>query len=664
MWGLRVADKTKQEADQGKEVAQTAFDFGAPAIPPETAPERAASAPAVDQASEGLTRLATGSADVLMRARAEGLVTPLDRQFAERLATLYGDEREGVRWALALACHQEASGHVCADLRRLASDGILSEVAGEQRQVSPLLTHDRLEDWLSELESCALVETPGAAGEPRPLILDDRGRLYLRRAYQDQAALAERLLARGGAASFEMDERLAEETIARLAPIAEGAGDAGDEVAREALRVGLRRGLSVVTGGPGTGKTTMVARLIALLVEMAMGKGDRAPRVKLLAPTGKAAAAMANAFARGRDVLDVSQEVRDALPRSAETIHRALHGQTRLDAFGRPRAVTIDADVVVIDEASMVDLELMSRLMAACEGVPRVVLLGDPDQLASVDSGAVLGEICRGGETPAATGLGVSLIRLTRSHRFSESGGIGRLAAAIRAGNADEALALLEDPDVEGVERVDVGAPEEVVARLIAESHDMHTAIATESEMNAKLDQMSRYRVLCAHRRGPLGVENLGARLDQAASGLRETTPQAGWWSGRMLLVTRNAPDQDLWNGDVGLIEETNDGLRALFPDGAGGVRALSAGRLPNHESAIAMSVHKSQGSEFDAVDLVLGDRPSPIMTRELFYTGVTRARKTLRVHASAASIRAMIERRIERDSGLSELLWPDLPSE
>ena len=310
----------------------------------------------------------------------------------------------------------------------------------------------------------------------------------------------------------------------------------------------------------------------------------------------------------------------------------------------------------------MVDLELMSRLFAACEAVPRIVLLGDPDQLASVDAGAVLGEICNAPQRPQkpeSAGLGRSLARLTRSHRFSEGGGIGQLAAAIREGDADSVLSLLENPEVEGIERVDVGGPGDVVARLVGESRAMHEAIATAAELREKLARMTEYRVLCAHRLGPLGVEALGARLDDAAAALRKTTARDGWWSGRMLLVTRNAPDQDLWNGDVGLVEETEAGLRALFPDGAGGVRALSAGRLPTHESAIAMSVHKSQGSEFDTVDLVLGDRPSPIMTRELFYTGVTRARTTLRVHASAAAIRAMVERRIHRDSGLAELLWP-----
>jgi len=199
-----------------------------------------------------------------------------------------------------------------------------------------------------------------------------------------------------------------------------------------------------------------------------------------------------------------------------------------------------------------------------------------------------------------------------------------------------------------------------VVARVVAHGEAMHRAVAEVTDPAEKLARLGRHRVLCAHRRGPLGAAILGARLDEAAAAVHATTTRAGWWRGRMLLVTRNAPDQDLWNGDVGLIDETSKGLRALFPDGHGGVRSLSAGRLPSHESAVAMSVHKSQGSEFDEVDLVLGDRSSPIMTRELFYTGVTRARETLRVFASAEAIRAMMARRIVRDSGLAERIWSD----
>ena len=645
---------------------------------------------------------------VLERARAMGVLSALDYQFATRLADLFDERDAGIRWALAVACRQEAAGHVCADLVRLLRDGLVTEIAGEARTVPLLATHDSLDAWLDDLARSPLVARPGSANEtenaPRPLVLDDRGRLFLLRSHRRQESLADRIRERAARASYGVDWHWAELAIERLA-----AGDA-EEMAlpRRALRVGLARPLAIVTGGPGTGKTTMVARLIALLALRAHESGEAPPRVRLLAPTGKAAAAMANAFARGRETLGVPEEVRAGLPTSAETIQRALHGGSRLDAFGRPSKFALDADVVVVDEASMVDLELMDRLFSACENVPRVILLGDPGQLASVDSGAVLAELCAGvvenvraasasgavpgmsadlaaqGDlfsapprpqaaepsaadtslevTPAspAKGLAASIVTLRKSHRFDAQGGIGRLAEAIRAGDADAVLALLQDPGIPEVERCAVDSSEGLVARLVEESRRLQHEIGGASGPEEKLERMGLYRVLCAHRRGPFGVESIAARLDEAAAAVRHTTPRSGWWLGRMLLVTRNAPDQDLWNGDVGLIEETGQGLRALFPDGAGGVRALSAGRLPSVESAIAMSVHKSQGSEFDVVDLVLGEAASPLMTRELLYTGVTRARRQLRIHASEPALRAMIERRIQRDSGLGERLWVD----
>lgn len=619
-----------------------------------------------------------GSPDLLERAREQGVLSALDHRFASRIAALAGETREGVRWGLALAARQTAAGHVCADLPRLAEEGLVVEAAGEVRREPALATHARLDDWLEELRGSALVELETDAaeagaldGDARPLVLDAAGRLYLKRAHESQAGLVDALRERAGRPDLTVDWPSAEAAIARLAP----GEEPDDEWPRRALRVALARPLTIVTGGPGTGKTTMVARLTTLLVEQAQQAGAPLPRVRLLAPTGKAAAAMAAAFSRQREAATADPAVRAALPTGAETIQRALHGQTRRDAFGRPRAIRLEAEVVVVDEASMVDLALMERLFRACEEVPRVVLLGDPDQLASVESGAVLAELCAGADLEAPlpefvgragpadprAGLAESIVRLRRSHRFEGGGGIGRLAEAIRAGDADGVLALLDDPGLPEVTRVEVGEVGErdaLVARLVERTRALHRGIEEAVGEGEKLARMGRYRVLCAHRRGPLGVETLGARLDEAAAALRRSAARSGWWPGRLLLVTRNAPDQDLWNGDVGLVERSGGELRALFDDGRGGVRALSAGRLPAWESAIAMSVHKSQGSEFDGVDLVLGAHPSPLMTRELLYTGVTRARERLRIHASEALLRAMLARRVDRDSGLGERIW------
>ena len=260
-----------------------------------------------------------------------------------------------------------------------------------------------------------------------------------------------------------------------------------------------------------------------------------------------------------------------------------------------------------------------------------------------------------------ATGYtGVEALRLLHAHPGVRLAG---LCADRRAGQplADHLPAWTDIP-LPPVERFDADSIDAVRGRLARHVRAMQHAIGEASDASEKLARLGLHRVLCAHRRGALGVEALCALLDEVAAAERRTSSRAGWFRGRLLLVTRNAPEQDLWNGDVGLVEETPTGLRALFPAPSGGVRSLAAGRLPAHESAIAMSVHKSQGSEFDEVDLVLGAKASPLMTRELLYTGVTRARERLRLHASEAVLRTAIARRIERDSALAARLRSAFP--
>ena len=652
--------------------------------------------------------------DGLARGRAAGILSALDLQFAERLAAHYGETRPGVRLALAVACRQEAAGHVCADLERLAREGFGPERGSSGEIDSIPLPLPSLESWLEELASSPLVSRLGGAegaeeAAARPLVLDDEGRLYLARAYHAERELAQRILERASAPDLPCDDELAASLLAK--------GPAnGDEAARAALQAAATRPLSILTGGPGTGKTTLAASLVALVSGQAQAAGQPLPRVRLLAPTGKAAAALTLAFARQQTSLGLPEALAADESLTASTLHRALAAQTRSDALGRSRVAPLEADLVLVDEASMVDLAWMKRLFEAAADAARIVLLGDPDQLASVEAGAVLADLCaaaaatgaaeprlapdreassvggaraRSRGRPAVTGtataptepvqgelfaprgspgamqevarapferanaLSRSVVRLTRAHRFAGEGGIAQLAAAIRRGDASAVFALLADPDRPEVEWRAVDSIAATRQRLVEASREAHLAIDAAADASAKLERLALYRVLCAHRRGPLGVEGLCPLLDGEAARIHHARTGSEWWRGRMLLVTHNAPDQNLWNGDVGLIEETEAGLRALFPDAHGGIRALSAARLPAHESAIAMSVHKSQGSEFEVVDLVIGALDSRLLSRELLYTGATRARKQLRIHASEAALRAALGRRVARDSGL-----------
>lgn len=604
------------------------------------------------------------AADPIERGRRAGVLSPLDQHFANRLAALFGETDAAVRWATALACRQESLGHVCADLHRLAVEGLVSDDGVDGVEMPALITHASIEDWLAALAASPLVESDSndggsptdaplaAEGEVRPLVLDSRGRLYLRRLRRAELALASAVLRRAVRPDFALAGFDVEGAIDR---VLEDRPDPGDDAPRRALSIGLARPLAILTGGPGTGKTTLVARLVRLLALQGIASSGRAPRVLLLAPTGKAAAAMASSFARERAAGE--EALGSAWPTGAETIHRALARRTRGGVMAAD-AFALEADVVVVDEVSMVDLELMAQLFAACESVPRLVLLGDPRQLASVEAGAVLADLCGGVEEGAPVAvLERSIVRLTKSHRYRETGGIGLLAEAVRAGDADLALAILADARHGDVERREIDSFGGLGELLALEVRRQQAALAAEASFEAKLALLSNYKILCAHRRGPFGVEALARMLDEAAARERRTSSRRPSWPGRLVLVTQNASEQSLWNGDVGLVEQLDDGLRVLFPGPDGGVRTLSLARLPAHESAIAMSVHKSQGSEFKQVDLVLGARVSRLMTRELLYTGITRAREGLRIHASEAVLRAAIARRARRDSGLVDRL-------
>jgi exodeoxyribonuclease V alpha subunit len=433
----------------------------------------------------------------------------------------------------------------------------------------------------------------------------------------------------------------------------------GPDLQRAAARTAASRRLCVISGGPGTGKTSTVVKILALLAEPRVRVAGPPLRALLLAPTGKAAMRLTEAIRRAKDAIPCSDAVRAAIPEEASTIHRALGSidgsSTR---FRHDRAHPLRADVVLVDEASMVDLALMARLVEAVPDDARLVLLGDKDQLASVEAGAVLGELCDAAQHRACDpGLAASTVALTTSYRYGAKSGIEALAQAINRGDAARALAILDDPDLPDVARV---APGEVAlsALLRAAAVAGFRHYLDERDPAARLRALERFRILCAHRHGPYGVVNANAELEAALideGWLRRDVALA--YLGRPVIVTRNDYQLQLFNGDVGTIVE-QDGKRLAFfvaPDGT--PRLLSPARLPPHETVFAMTVHKSQGSEFDDVAVLLGDRPSPLLSRELLYTAVTRARRRVTLHTTAEVVAAAIARPTERASGLCDAL-------
>jgi len=429
--------------------------------------------------------------------------------------------------------------------------------------------------------------------------------------------------------------------------------------------------LAVISGGPGTGKTHTVARMLALMQHSAAAGPMR---IGLAAPTGKAAARLGDAIGEARGGLPVGDAVKAAIPDAATTLHRLIGLQEGAGARHH-RDNPLHLDVLVVDEASMVDLPLMYRVLDALPAAARLVLLGDRDQLASVEAGHVMGDLCRGRRGDAygpqtvarlARLTGVELPRsgggfadqvvlLRRSYRFAAASGIGRLAAAVNRGDAPAAVAVLEDD----------GAGEAAWPRLDAEArwrwladfaarHFSDLAAAAPGEA---LERLARARVLAALREGPWGVKEINRRLAAPLRGGRPR-PDDPWFPGRPVMVTRNDYDLGLYNGDLGITLAGEEGLRVWFRQADGGLRALAPARLPAVETALALTVHKSQGSEFDAVCLVLPEQPSPVVSRELIYTGITRARRGFTLLAGGEALQRGIEQRVERTSGLRERLW------
>lgn len=605
-----------------------------------------------------------------------GVLSPVDVHLARAAARLAGEANPDAVLAMALASKAPTAGHVCLDLAAARR-----AVRLEEAPDLDTLPWPEPAAWVETLRHSPLVGD-GAA----PLVLDGH-RLYLQRSWRWQQALVAALRARVGDGAPEgeawrtragaVDLDLLRRGLDRLFPRDDGELDRQ----RLAAAVAVLRSFAVITGGPGTGKTTTVVKVLALLAEQAGGP----LRIALAAPTGKAAARLAEAVRAGRGALGASPTLLARIPDEATTIHRLLGW--RPDGSVRHTAEDpIPADVVVVDEASMVDLGLMTRLVLAVPRRARIVLLGDRDQLASVESGAVLADLCgpptRGFSTRFAATLtplvgpfppelvagpptmGDAVVALVRTHRFQEGSGIGALARAVNVGDAARAAGLLDGSITErpGVPHDDLRwvrptggvLPPEVEQTVVAELRPLVSA-RDPGEALAALD---RFRLLCAHRRGLWGVEGLNEAAERWLEGAGLIAPRGLFWRGRPVLVSRNDPQSGLFNGDLGVVLPGHGGLAVWFPGADGQPRPVSPALLPAHETAFAMTVHKSQGSEVSHAMVVLPERPSPVLTRELLYTGLTRARHRVTVVGAPGVLAVTVAERVERASGLGDALW------
>ncbi len=649
---------------------------------------------------------------------AAGVLADEDVFVVDAVAPRFGEFDPDVLLGLAFAVRAPRAGHAGVNLIRVREH--IEEAAGADAMSWP----DDLAAWQALVLASSMVGVVGsgadgarAAGRPFTAQTVASGTLLLtRRMFVEQERVADALHKRAVSIDPGFD---VEAGLTRVF-----AGDTTSEAAN-AVRVAATSRLAVITGGPGTGKTFSIKRLLALLIENE--SPERPLRIELAAPTGKAGVRMAEAMREGLNELAASERVKDRLKSLVPwTLHRLLG--VRPDGSTRHHTKNpLAADVVVVDEVSMVDLAMMGTLLFALAPDTRLVLLGDKDQLASVEAGSVLADLVRsvaGGE------MSERVVSFTRSRRFESAPDIASVASGLQKADADgiaEALAILcgrahapnetltdrirhlgspvfpqapvtpatkvgdEKPIDAGPAApsarqrdqlaapycgevfVDGGVVRLGYAALIGEvlardgvKAELLREPAFQRELLLALD---RYRVLAVHRRGPLGVsgierdisERVRKFLEQKAN--RAMPGTGGHWLGRPLLVTQNAYDVGLMNGDVGLVlpspSPSEAGLVAVFPGGGADAapKVVSLSRLPPHEGALAMTVHKSQGSQFDRVAIVLAGRASPIQKRELIYTAITRAKVRVDWLGSEDELETALRDGVVRTSGLAELL-------
>ncbi|MCY1271767.1 RecBCD enzyme subunit RecD [compost metagenome] len=579
---------------------------------------------------------------------------PLERHFAESLQRLDPQAPEPVLAAAALCCQALGAGDVCLPLARVAGQLLFAESGpGVQAPVLPV--------WIDALQASPLVAPPGGYA---PLTLDG-ARLYLSRYHAYEARLAGSLLQRA-AARPEVDEAQLGESLARLF----ARNTQQPDWQRLAAAQAVRRNLAVISGGPGTGKTTTVVRLLAALLEQ---PGGQRLAIGLAAPTGKAAARMAEAIRNAKAELPVSDAIKAALPEEARTLHRLLGSRGDSPQVRHHADNPLPLDVLVVDEASMVDLALMAKLLAALPPNARLILLGDKDQLAAVEAGAVFAELCEGrglDATAAAdltriTGqqvpvenprsrLGDAVVLLTHSHRFAGDSGIGELARRINAGDARGTLELLRGahPDLAW----NAGPSPAALLERLETGYAPYFAAVRLADPASAFAAFNGFRALTAQREGPWGVGGINEALEARIKRRQGIPSRERWYPGRAVMVRQNDYALGLFNGDIGLCLATPHGLRVFF-EGDEGYRPFAPARLPSHDSAFAMTVHKSQGSEFSEVLLALPEQPSPLLSRALFYTGITRAKRKVEIWGLPARLSEAVSTKAERAAGLAERL-------
>ncbi len=597
----------------------------------------------------------------------EPCLREIDIHFAKLMKEL-SDGDEIVFLSACLVSRAVGDGHVCLDLRQLSGKEFTFSLRNNSKKYT--IQCPELHIWYESLLKSKVVGRPG---EYKPLILDDKYRLYLQRYWDYERILGEELLKKASKKEKIQDFSFIKDILFRLFPTEKG------KINLQLLSAitALRRKLCVITGGPGTGKTTLIGKILALLII----SSKREPKILLCAPTGKASARLKQAISEVKERIEVDEKIKSIIPDEAYTVHRMLKPIPKTPYFFYNSQNRLPADIVVVDEVSMVDLPLMSKLIQAIPEDAKLILLGDKNQLSSVEPGSVLGDICAYSTGISKDSLEIyfrltgerflapfsgdhkideCIVELKENYRFSKRSGIAHLSEAVNRGEKEKAMVILNSnfPDVvfrrlPSQERLKYMLKEKVLSG--------YKEYLLEKDPYNALKKFEKFRILSPIRWGPYGVNSINRIVEQILREEGLISEENQWYAGRPILITKNDYELLLFNGDTGIImKDPERGFeeRAFFIGADGTLRRFLPIRLPEHETAFSMTVHKAQGSEFDEVLFILPDTYIPIITRELIYTAITRAKRRIEIWAKPEIFEKGIEQKIERSSGLRDMLW------
>jgi exodeoxyribonuclease V alpha subunit len=593
--------------------------------------------------------------------------SPLDLHFGALMQRLSGSADPLIGLSAALASFAVQNGHSCLDLNHHAGAPVMFDNA------PPGITHwPELDRWIAFLTS---VKITGKPEDYAPLILD-RARLYLQRYWKYERNIVDHVRKRCSSPLDSPDRQLLMQILSERFP------DQTAEIdwQKVAVAAGTFKKFLVISGGPGTGKTSTIIKLITALNSLA---GERPLRIAFAAPTGKAAIRLQEAFSAHLAGTMNRSGTGNRDPIGALTLHALLKPRAHSPYFKHDRSNPLPLDCLVVDEASMVDQALMSKVFDALPEHCRVILVGDKDQLASVEAGAVLGDLCDRDSThsfsqgmigalqsvipefsPTARtepGLADSIIILRKSFRFDDRSGIGTISRLVREGASEEALKRLKNSDFNDLSWWTPPSYEALVQRLREIVADHLSLYLREQDPAAALLSFNQNRILCAIRKGPFGVIALNHLIERMLLKQGLVTLSEPAYRGKPIMVTRNDYSIDLFNGDTGIFLPAADGtvgLKVFFPVTGAGTRAIQPHRLPPYETTFAMTVHKAQGSEFDRTVVILPPEPHPLVTRELLYTALSRARSNCELWATEQALVSAIRMKTIRTSGLRDALW------